>query len=828
MPTSVPSIKSDLPDIGLDNRHGRAVTLGIVHFILNAGGRIFQSAILYLLEGLIKGLRIRFEKTPLQACYTPPELTQILSLSRISGLPEISNDLLSLSCQQLCHLVEPNIADLNLPGYNYLQTRIMRLQETVDFTTPPMVLKETLSGSLSLEPLLKELKASEHGSIQGTAYAPACESVLSALDRAENASLDRDDLFILLQAFWDEAERREFIRPVVMHLPPLLLHPVCIRLCVDESLSGTHLPGESLVDLLSKALHVLQKSSKGRSYILPVLMKSLRQAIFTNPPISSILPVPDFVLEFINDPPAARPEFLFEMDAAGRLAQVLPHRAYSTYYGQREWHAYASFMDLLNRFPSQQKSIAKDIFHRLVKPWGAQEPPIPIKSSWKNTLQLQTILLLSSYCIDESEADTYLDSLMHALVVESWPRFRYLLEWIVARIYCQFPGKSSRILDSLDQMENFTPLHMASLMKLGLLLAPIESEEFVVKFATRLNCFSASPKVQIRHEANFAFPKIFDLAESKGWHGITRNPALVALNTFIRQLDKFHASPWTIRTLKLDAVVDYNIVKIFQGRYLSIESPEPERVTYEDFIDLQLSDEAAQRTVPPARVVLGNKLDTEIASAVPLASSTDATRTELIASNATTFLQTKAGFDLDSLHPSTGSPSTKGQRPSSVILVASLIDNPTNLGGLSRISESFGLEALYIDDIKKIAHKDFKATSVTSEKHFPIRALKIAGVPEFLIDAKTKGYEVVGIEQTDRSGMLGDEGSDLSRKDIGTLPKKCVLVLGSEKGGITPEVLAVIDRCVEIKTVGVTRSLNVQTAGGIAVYEWWREWGRKM
>lgn len=158
-------------------------------------------------------------------------------------------------------------------------------------------------------------------------------------------------------------------------------------------------------------------------------------------------------------------------------------------------------------------------------------------------------------------------------------------------------------------------------------------------------------------------------------------------------------------------------------------------------------------------------------------------------------------------------------------MVASLIDNPTNLGGLSRISESFGLEALCISDVKKIGHTDFKATSVTSEKHLPIKELKIPGVPDFLLEAKRKGYEVVGIEQTDRSGVLGNGGIDESKKYLGILPQKCVLVLGSEKGGISPEVLAVIDRCVEIKTVGVTRSLNVQTAGGIAVYEWWREWG---
>jgi tRNA guanosine-2'-O-methyltransferase len=110
---------------------------------------------------------------------------------------------------------------------------------------------------------------------------------------------------------------------------------------------------------------------------------------------------------------------------------------------------------------------------------------------------------------------------------------------------------------------------------------------------------------------------------------------------------------------------------------------------------------------------------------------------------------------------------------------------------------------------------------VRSEKHLSIKELKEVSVPAFLLDAKSKGYEVVGIEQTDRSGILGTEddksdvmdgnredGGKFGSQDTGTLPKKCCLVLGSEKEGISAEVLAVIDRNVEIKTVGVTRSLS--------------------
>lgn len=388
-------------------------------------------------------------------------------------------------------------------------------------------------------------------------------------------------------------------------------------------------------------------------------------------------------------------------------------------------------------------------------------------------------------------------------------------------------------MENLETLEDIPPIQIASLMKVGRLVAPSRSEDFAAKIMTHLNCFSASPKIHIRHEANLAFPKVMDTAFEKNWKLIAENPAFVALNTFLRSLDKFTASAWTIRTLKLDAVVDFTLVKIFQGQYLTIESPEQPHVNYDDFVQLEEEDKRSGTKAPAPRIPLGDKPTTDFVFPTKPTDPIVPKTTFDLKEAATAFLQTKSGFDLSSLHPSTGPPSTQDQRPASVILVASLIDNPTNLGGLSRISESFGLEALYIDDKKKTAHKDFKATSVTSEKHLPINELKVAGVPAFLLEAKRRGYEVVGIEQTDRSGMLGETGSEVtgsesSRKDVGTLPKKCVLVLGSEKGGISPEVLAVVDRCVEIRTVGVTRSLNVQTAGGIAVYEWWREWNGRM
>lgn len=820
--------------------YGAIIVSEVIRFIRNAHGRIFQPAMLYLLEGILKGLQERAKGSTLSVLRNSlsfSDLVEILTVARIPGLPEISSDLLAIYCRDICYLIRADFDSLGLSGSVQFLERVQKLCDSVDVKKSLFAYssnKETETHSI--ESFVADLRASRHRFIQGDNFGLGCNTFIGLLDRMEISKIPQKQLYDILQAFWEEAERCEFGRQVAMHLPPVLFHPSCVAICVQQHPLPKEDPEDCLEGLLSRALLRLQQLSKGRSYILSVLGTSIRKAIFSNPSSANCLPLEKYVLEYLNDPPTSRPEFLFEVAAAEKLERVVHHRTYTSYYGQREWHAYAALIDLLRRWPEEQLRVARNILAELVKPWGNQKAPVPIKSAWKDTLQLQAMLLLSDYCIAESEADKYLELLTYALSHEPWPRYRHLLEWIIARIYIRFPGKTIRILDDLAVSVQYSPARIASLIKLGLLVAPFQLEDFTTQLLLQLVCFSTSPKVQIRHEANFAFPVLFSLAMERQWEAITKGATFVALNNYIRQMEKFRADPWTIRTLRLDANQDFSLVNIFQGRYLTIESPERERATFEDWTTLEAMDEVEGMRCPPSRIPLGEKLqpvfDVQALAKRPNQSTND-DNTSTVAPG---FLQTKAGFDMDSLYPPSDSPFAKDQRPASVILVASLIDNPTNLGGLSRISESFGLEALYIDDLKKTTHKDFKATSVTSEKHLPIRPLKIAEVPQFLIDAKRRGYIVVGVEQTDRSGVLGEDGyvetdegvsTTRYRRDLGTLPKKCVLVLGSEKGGITPEVLTVIDRCVEIKTVGVTRSLNVQTAGGIAVYEWWREWGGK-
>jgi len=82
-----------------------------------------------------------------------------------------------------------------------------------------------------------------------------------------------------------------------------------------------------------------------------------------------------------------------------------------------------------------------------------------------------------------------------------------------------------------------------------------------------------------------------------------------------------------------------------------------------------------------------------------------------------------------------------------------------------------------------------------------------------LAKLRGEGYRVVGLEQTTGS-------TDLHHYSF---EKKTVLVIGSERQGLTEEVLAELDAVIEIPVWGMPFSYNVATATAMALYEYCRQ-----
>lgn len=56
-------------------------------------------------------------------------------------------------------------------------------------------------------------------------------------------------------------------------------------------------------------------------------------------------------------------------------------------------------------------------------------------------------------------------------------------------------------------------------------------------------------------------------------------------------------------------------------------------------------------------------------------------------------------------------------KSNNLIIIASLIDKATNLGGLTRTCEIFNVSTLVINDYNVIRNKEFTSLSITAEKH---------------------------------------------------------------------------------------------------------------
>ncbi|KAG7512411.1 putative methyltransferase TARBP1 [Solea senegalensis] len=154
-----------------------------------------------------------------------------------------------------------------------------------------------------------------------------------------------------------------------------------------------------------------------------------------------------------------------------------------------------------------------------------------------------------------------------------------------------------------------------------------------------------------------------------------------------------------------------------------------------------------------------------------------------------------------------------GKLHGALLVVASLIDKPTNLGGLCRTCEIFGASSLVLDSLRHINDKHFQSLSVSSELWLPLLEVKPVELTDFLQEKKSEGYCIVGVEQTANSQSLQDY----------QFPEKTLLLLGNEREGIPANLLQMLDVCVEIPQQGVIRSLNVHVSAALLIWEYTRQ-----
>lgn len=152
----------------------------------------------------------------------------------------------------------------------------------------------------------------------------------------------------------------------------------------------------------------------------------------------------------------------------------------------------------------------------------------------------------------------------------------------------------------------------------------------------------------------------------------------------------------------------------------------------------------------------------------------------------------------------------KEQEKLPVIVVLDNVRSMHNIGSVFRTADGFAIEKLYLCGITaQPPHREIEKTALGATQsvewvHFETTLDAVASL-------KADGYRVIGIEQAAGSIMLNTYKPKSS--------EKYALIFGNEVNGVSDEVMAQIDECIEIPQFGTKHSFNIVISAGIVLWD---------
>jgi 23S rRNA (guanosine2251-2'-O)-methyltransferase len=147
------------------------------------------------------------------------------------------------------------------------------------------------------------------------------------------------------------------------------------------------------------------------------------------------------------------------------------------------------------------------------------------------------------------------------------------------------------------------------------------------------------------------------------------------------------------------------------------------------------------------------------------------------------------------------------------ILILHDIRSAHNVGSLFRTADAVGISKIYMSKISPSPldrfgreRSDIAKTALGAEKTIPW--VQYESIEVVISALKEEGYVIVAIEQSSQA------------IDYKSIPhyEKIAFILGNEVGGISQEILVLVDTIVEIPMKGEKESLNVAVAGGVVLF----------
>jgi tRNA G18 (ribose-2'-O)-methylase SpoU len=149
-----------------------------------------------------------------------------------------------------------------------------------------------------------------------------------------------------------------------------------------------------------------------------------------------------------------------------------------------------------------------------------------------------------------------------------------------------------------------------------------------------------------------------------------------------------------------------------------------------------------------------------------------------------------------------------------LVVVLDQVRSLNNVGSLFRTADAFCVRAVYLCGITATPpHPEIHKTALGAEDTVEWQAF--SNTLEAVRELKREEYVLCAVEQAEGSIALDKLTLDRSRK--------YALILGHEVKGVQQTVIDQCDCCIEIPQFGTKHSLNVAVAGGMMIWEFFKQ-----
>ncbi|MDT3404886.1 RNA methyltransferase [Mucilaginibacter terrae] len=152
----------------------------------------------------------------------------------------------------------------------------------------------------------------------------------------------------------------------------------------------------------------------------------------------------------------------------------------------------------------------------------------------------------------------------------------------------------------------------------------------------------------------------------------------------------------------------------------------------------------------------------------------------------------------------------KEQEKLPVVIVLDSVRSMHNVGSIFRTGDGFAVEHVCLCGITaQPPHREIEKTALgaTQSVDWSYHADAVEAVDEL----RNLGYIIVAVEQAENSVMLNEFKPQAHQK--------YALIFGNEVNGVSDEVMAKIDTCLEIPQFGTKHSFNIVVSAGIVLWD---------